>query len=222
MWLFLFPVHYLFLTPISFQFSHLQLPVTCTSGLPRAKTLIRSTQLIREVVDSEFFPSHLICINRHHASRSLRYQAVHRDLPPEGCLLYVSPVSSAGTWNPWEESRSLKLTFRFFFSRPDQAQPQVPADQVQGPLPPHPLLPCPEGLRQGRQAQAEPAPWYVEPHTRLNFSPRPLEAIPRWFRGGDGADSCSWRTARAYADIYFFTIALKVVDVSNGGPKKSL
>lgn len=31
--------------------------------------------------------------NRHHASRSLRYQAVHRDLPPEGCLLYVPAVT---------------------------------------------------------------------------------------------------------------------------------
>lgn len=30
----------------------------------------------------------------HHASRSLRYQAVHRDLPPEGCLLYVSVLPS--------------------------------------------------------------------------------------------------------------------------------
>jgi hypothetical protein len=49
----------------------------------------------------------------------------------------------------------------YAFSRPHQEERQDPADQVQGPLPPQPLHSCPEGLRQGRQAQAEPAPWYV-------------------------------------------------------------
>lgn len=49
----------------------------------------------------------------------------------------------------------------YAFSRPDQEERQEPADQVQGPLPPQPLHPRPEGFRQGRQAQAEPAPWYV-------------------------------------------------------------
>lgn len=49
----------------------------------------------------------------------------------------------------------------YAFSRPHQEERQEPADQVQGPLPQEPLHPCPEGLREGRQAQAEPAPWYV-------------------------------------------------------------
>lgn len=46
----------------------------------------------------------------------------------------------------------------FAISCPHQAQPQDPAGQVQGPLPALRLHPCPEGLRQGRQAQAELAP----------------------------------------------------------------
>lgn len=46
-------------------------------------------------------------------------------------------------------------------SRPHQEERQEPANQVQGPLPPQPLHPCLEGLRKGRQAQAESAPWYV-------------------------------------------------------------
>lgn len=72
------------------------------------------------------------------------------------------PISAA--WGVREiavgEFGTSKLTIHCF-SRPDQAQPQVPADQVQGPLPAFHLHPRPEGLRQGRQAQAEPAPWYV-------------------------------------------------------------
>lgn len=40
-------------------------------------------------------------------------------------------------------------------SRPDQEEPQEPADQVQGPLPEVPLHPGPQGFGQGREAEAE-------------------------------------------------------------------
>jgi hypothetical protein len=49
----------------------------------------------------------------------------------------------------------------YAFSRRYQEEPQDPADQVQGPLLYQPVHPCPEGFRQGRQAQAVPSPWYV-------------------------------------------------------------
>lgn len=93
--------------------------------------------------------------NRHHASRSLRYQAVHRDLPPEGCLLYVPPllvrlkderkrIGEPGIF--WLEPRKTDPSTPNF-SRPDQAQPQEPADQVQGPLRALRLHPRPDRLR---------------------------------------------------------------------------
>ena len=46
------------------------------------------------------------------------------------------------------------LTRNFFlsYSRPDQEERQVLADQVQGPMLEAPLHPRPEGLRQGREA----------------------------------------------------------------------
>ena len=49
------------------------------------------------------------------------------------------------------------LTMGFVCSRPDQEEQQEPADQVQGPLPEVPLHPGPQGLGEGREAQAEPA-----------------------------------------------------------------
>lgn len=43
----------------------------------------------------------------------------------------------------------------------DKAQPQERTDQVQGPVPEEPLHPRPQGLREGREAQAVPPTKYV-------------------------------------------------------------
>jgi hypothetical protein len=95
------------------------------------------------------------------------------------------------------------------FSCAHQEEPQVPADQVQGSLPEEPLHPCPEGLRQGRQAQAEPASWYVTIASshRLSCGGIRLHIFEGLGLGQHGT----------YADSYF--IALKVVDVSKGTKK---
>lgn len=116
-----------------------------------------------------------------------------------------------------------------FYSRPDQAQPQVPADQVQGPLPALRLLPCPEGLRQGRQAQAEPASLYVEPHYNRHIRNR----IALTASAFQNSNKLGWSICRRdwpddiarnlpieeNANIALSPLALKVVDVSKGEKK---
>ena len=118
---------------------------------------------------------------RQHAPRNLRHQELHRDLPPQGCFLYVSPESSGrkwigerawiqveilvlrvseihawmkvSEWRNWRSNCEHLADYMVFYSCAREEERRQ-ADQVQGPRQPRPLHPCPQGQRQGREAQA--------------------------------------------------------------------
>lgn len=119
------------------------------------------------------------------------------------------------------------LTIGFLpYSCPHQAQPLDPADQVQGQMPPLHLHPCPEGLRQGRQAQAEPAPRCVANLSSIGTAPITGHYFGECCRVVEVMRGILLNVKRGSVRDLKLTLhlptALKVVDVSKGDKKKAL
>lgn len=113
--------------------------------------------------------------NRQNAVRSLRHQAVHRDLPPQGCQVYVcrrrrGAIAVPRTYPSHAPLRGVVALLRLtkknrigemwegdtvadsFRSRAHKEEQEGRQHQVQGPMRALHLHPCSQGHRQGREA----------------------------------------------------------------------